>query len=60
MALKQASTAIEGDRAQVAINKLEQFRDKVAAQITPINPDCAQALINTAQKVIDALNTPTP
>jgi len=56
--LKQAQNAGEGDRVHVAINKLEQFQQKVAAQVAPINAECAEVLIDAAQNVIDALSAP--
>jgi hypothetical protein len=59
-ALRQAQEAAEGERVQVAINRLESFQNKVAAQITPINAECAELLISAAQKVIDALGAAAP
>ncbi|HMJ65941.1 MAG TPA: LamG-like jellyroll fold domain-containing protein, partial [Candidatus Binatia bacterium] len=58
--LKQVNRALEGDRPGVAINKLEQFQQKTAAQIGPVNQECADLLINAAQQVIDALSAQGP
>ena len=54
-ALKKAGDAFGDDHVRSAINKLQSFQNKVAAQITRINAECAEILIDAAQQIIDAL-----
>jgi hypothetical protein len=58
--LKNAQEAAESERLEVAINMLETFQNKVAAQVAPVNAECAELFIDAAQKVIDALSEPVP
>ncbi|MCI0743852.1 MAG: PKD domain-containing protein, partial [Verrucomicrobia subdivision 3 bacterium] len=59
-ALKLAKGAAAEDRVNVAVNSLQSFQNKVAAQVAPINQEYADALIDAAQQVIDALDPPAP
>jgi hypothetical protein len=55
--LYAAIASIERSNPTAAINQLQAFQNKVLAQLEPVDPEAAQALIQAAQEVIDTLNS---
>jgi hypothetical protein len=53
--LKAALAAIDRSNVTAAVNQLQAFQSKVAAQISPLDPVLAQSLIDDAQDIINAL-----
>jgi len=54
--LRAALAAIDRSQPEVAINQLEAFKNKVLAQVMPVDPELAEQLLAAAQEIIDALN----
>jgi hypothetical protein len=54
--LRAALASIDRSQPAVAINQLEAFKNKVLAQVMPVDPDSAAQLLADAQAIIDALN----
>jgi len=55
-ALRATLASIDRSQPAVAINQLEAFKNKVLAQVMPVDPDLAAQLLAAAQAIIDALN----
>jgi uncharacterized repeat protein (TIGR03803 family) len=53
--LTAALKSLEQGHPRPAIHQLEAFQHKVQAQLSPHNPDLAQALLQAAQDIIDGL-----
>jgi hypothetical protein len=54
--LRAALASIDRSQPAVAINQLEAFKNKVLAQVMPVDPELAALLLADAQTIIDALN----
>ena len=54
--LNAALGAIDRSNPTAAINQLQAFQNKVTAQISPLDPELAQTLIDSAQSIINALS----
>lgn len=58
--LNAAIASMDRGNPTAAINQLQAFQNKVAAQVAPLNPELADLFIRLAQEVIDALNGGVP
>lgn len=56
--LRAAAAAFDRGNLNAGINQLQAFQHKVQAQIAPLDPALAAALIEAAQEIIDALIAP--
>jgi hypothetical protein len=54
--LNAALNSIDRSNPTAAINQLQAFQNKVIAQISPLDPELAQTLIDAAQSIINALS----
>ncbi|MDD5139888.1 MAG: immunoglobulin domain-containing protein [Verrucomicrobiales bacterium] len=54
--LRAALASIDRSNPTAAINQLQAFQNQVAAQISPLDPELAQSLIDAAQSIINALS----
>jgi hypothetical protein len=54
--LRAALASIDRSQPEVAINQLEAFKNKVLAQVMPVDPELAAQLLADAQAIIDTLN----
>jgi hypothetical protein len=53
--LRAALASIDRSNPVSAINQLQAFQHKVQVQLSPIDPDLAQSLIDDAQTIIDTI-----
>jgi hypothetical protein len=56
--LQSAAASFERGNTTSGINQLQAFQNKVRAQILPLDPALAAALMDAAQEIIDALSAP--
>jgi hypothetical protein len=53
--LRAALASIDRNDPTSALNQLQTFQHKVQVQLSPVDPDTAQTLIDDAQAIIDAI-----
>ncbi|MDD5139086.1 MAG: FG-GAP-like repeat-containing protein [Verrucomicrobiales bacterium] len=54
--LNAALASIDRSNPTAAINQFQAFQNQVSAQISPLDPELAQSLIDAAQSIINALS----
>ncbi len=56
--LRGAEAAFDAGNFELGTKRLQVFQDKVQSRVTPADPDLGTLLINAAQAIIDAVNSP--